>query len=346
MRGFLTKLQRRYADFHTGSVPAFTDVSSPELNDLLSALRQKFIMPAHLSKEQRRLIYKEKHKNVLLTEPVTATISGESFTLQHISKTKDVPNVYHALFDAIELMKEKKDWDNLPNLLEGLKHGGLRTQKLLLKQKVVGKATRAGRQEVILECLRRAADTGIVLEESEFVAKVMLSMHYKAQNSDWDKHETAKALSWAEMVVALLEDPKHAGNRKLDGKKDPRVQPEVTGILLELAAVRAVKHLGSRDSNGKVAEYAMRFLGTPLELKEPENEYVLNPWLLSHIPILHGMYEALKVLDPSSVVAARLKTKSEELDACVSVYRNMLSEVAGAKERPRVGLKMFEKLLG
>ena len=115
-------------------------------------------MPAHLSKEQKNLIYKTKYENFLLTEPVTATISGENFTLQTLRR---LPSANKGLFTAIKLMKKnKKDWDNLPNLLQGLKNAGLDTKKLLIKKKILIRATSAGRQEVVLECLRRVADTG------------------------------------------------------------------------------------------------------------------------------------------------------------------------------------------
>jgi len=305
-------------------------------------------LPAHLGKKQRDLIRKPKYKDLLATEPVTAMLFGEKFTLEHINSRKDVPSARKALFDAVKLMQEKKDWDNLPNLLQGLRHTGFKTQSLDIKEKVVRKATQAGRQEVILECLRRVADTGMSMNEPEFAATVLLSMHRKAMDSDWHEHQTAKALSWAEMVVALMEHPQHAGNRKLDGENDPRLQPDVIGILLDLAAVRAVKHSESRDIDGKVAEYAVRLLGTPLEFKKPadEGDYGLNTWLSTHVPVLHGMYEALKVLDPSSDVAIRLNAKSEELDTMVSNYKERLSEIVSGKEKSFLGLLTYEKLLG
>jgi hypothetical protein len=294
------------------------------------------------------LIYKPKYEKLLATEPVTAEIGGEKFTLQHTNARKDVPSMKKALRQIFSLMKEKKDWDNLPNLLQGLKHVGFQTPTVEWKKMFVRKAAKAGRQEVVLECLRRAEDTGMSLKEPEFVTTVMLSMHKKAVDSDWHEHQTAKALSWAQMVVSLMEDPKHAGSRTLDGENDPRLQPDVIGVLLALAAVRAVKHLESRDVDEKVAEYAARLLGTPLKFQKPaeQTEYGLNRWLSAHVPVLHGMYEALKVLDPSSDVAARLKTKSGELEAMVSTYKEILSDITSGKEMIPISLQTYEKLLG
>jgi len=348
VRASLSISQRDYANFDSGPVPKFTEVSIPELNDLLTALRLRVIFPAHLAKKQRDLIFKPKYEELLATEPVTTTIGGEEFTLENIEPRKDVPSAKKTLFRAIELMKEKKDWGNLPNLLQGLRHTGFKTQTLEVKEKVVRKARQAGRQEVILECIRRVADTGMKLKEPEFVTNVMLAMHWRALESDWHEHETAKALFWAEMVVSLMEDTKHAGSRMLDGENDPRLQPDVIGILLDLAAVRAVKHLESRDVDGKVAEYTARLLGTPLEFRKPaaETEYELNPWLSAHAPVLHGMYEALKVLEPSSDIALRLKVKSVELETMLSTYKELLSDRTSRKENPLIGLQIYDKLLG
>jgi hypothetical protein len=245
-------------------------------------------------------------------------------------------------------MKDKKDWANLPNLLEGLNVAGTNTNAVHIKCLVVTQCRVAGRQEVLLECLRRVKGTGMQLKEPRFVVRVMLAIQHRAFSTDFHEHETAKALKWAEMVVALMENPKHAGSRVLAGENDPRLQPEVIGILLELAAVRAVKHLESRDVDGKVAEYGARLVGTRLEFKTPANEteYELNPWLSAHTQVLHGIYEALKVLESSSAVAEGLQKKGEVLDAMVSTYYEKLASIASKKQKQLFGLQMYEKLLG
>jgi hypothetical protein len=146
----------------------------------------------------------------------------------------------------------------------------------------------------------------------------------------------------------MMEEPKHAGSRFLAGEDDPRLQPQIIGILLELASVKAVKYLEGRDVDGKVAEYSTRLLGTPLDFKPPvnESESALNPWLWRHVPVLHGMYEALKVLDPSSPVAEGLRTKSEVLDSIVSTAYEKLAELVSKENKSLISLQMYEKLLG
>lgn len=277
-----------------------------------------------------------------------ATIAEEDFQLQHIDRRKDLPNSKKSLRQAIRLMKEKKDWVNLPNLLQGLRVAGTNTNSPEIKGIILTKITAVGRQEALLECLRRVEDTGMQLKEPNFAIRVMLAMQMRAFTTDWHDQELAKALKWAEKVVELMESPKHAGSRILAGENDPRLQPEVIGILLELAAVRAVKHLESRDVDGKVAEYGTRLLGTPLDFKTPaeETEYELNPWLWAHVPVLHGIYEALRVLESSSAVAEGLQKKGEVLDAMVSTYYEKLASIASKGGKQLISLQMYEKLLG
>ena len=278
---------------------------------------------------------------------MVATIAGEDFTLQPLDVLKDIPGKLNSLKRATGLMKDKKDWDNLPNLLHGLK-----TSKFYLtpgmQLMVLRRAGSAGRQDVILECLRRVSDTGLVLRNPEFVVQVMWWMQQKAVLSGWDSQETKKALSWAEMVVNLLEDRKHAGSRILAGETDPRVQPEVIGILLQLSAVRASKHLGGKDVDGKVAEYAQKLLGLPVDFKKPnvEKEYEVNMWVSTHVPVLQGMKVAQDILDPTSEVAIGLKARANELDQFLSTFREVLSERQLAREKPLTGLSLYEKLLG
>jgi hypothetical protein len=152
-----------------GAVPAFTATSSPELDDLLTKLRNKVFLPVHLSQEQRNLIYRSKHARSLEAEPVIARIANDEFRLQPINRTKDIIGVQTALDKALDLMKDKKDWDNLPSLLHGIKNVGtlgkgaenlLKENKHRVWKKVVVKAAQVGRLDVILECARRVSDTG------------------------------------------------------------------------------------------------------------------------------------------------------------------------------------------
>ena len=63
---------------------------------------------------------------MLEVESVYAEVAGERFQLQHINRLRDVPGGRSGLVAALNLMTDKKDWDNLPSILRGLKNAGLK----------------------------------------------------------------------------------------------------------------------------------------------------------------------------------------------------------------------------
>jgi hypothetical protein len=344
-----------------GPVPVFTETSSSALDDLLTRVRNALIMPAHLAKQQQDLIYKDKNKRYLASESVTAIIADEEFTLSHIDRLQDVPNGYQALWEAISLMKERKDWDNLPRLLHGMNNAQVlkfnkakyRARKSILARKL----GQAGRQDVLLECIRRCAVTGMTLREPEFVAQVMFWFQMKALESDWDAEATSKALNWAELVSAMMDDTAHTGGTFEIGLKDPRTTPEVIGVLLELAAVRASKHLGGQDKDGKVADYAQRLLlclsqsaessaaGQTGAFRKPEDGgKSLSRWISTHAPILYGMKEAIVVLGPESAITSQLAATAAELESLIQTYGKEVAVMTQGAENVPNGVLIYEKL--
>jgi hypothetical protein len=285
---------------------------------------------------------------MLLAEPITLNVADEEFPLKHIDRM-ELPNAKKGLLKALDLMQGKRDWDNLPRFLEGLHNAG-RKMENLSPFTMVKKAANAGRLDVVLECARRVSSTGFRLKDAVLVNEIVWRIQEKAMLSGWNAKETKQALTWVEMVSVLLEDERHAGSRVVNGEDDPRVQPELVGILLQLAAVRAAQHLDGKDEDGKVAEYAKRFLGLSLGLEPtvktadtPEEVHAANHWLGSMVPILHGMKVAQTVLDPASEVAAELKTKATGLQDLVSQQREIIIN-SGIPSKFR-GLEMYEKLL-
>jgi hypothetical protein len=333
----------------TGAVPIFTEASTPELQNLLTSLREKVIIPAYLPKSQKDLIYKDKYKKLLASEPVTAYLGDEEFTLEHIDRRKDVPNTKKTVRAAIQLMKEKKDWDNLPNLLEGLIVAGYPIEAY--REMIIRWIGSAGRQDIILECVRRVSDTKFTLGDPQVAIQVMLWMSLKGVQSNWNKGETRKALAWAEEVAMLMEDEKHIGSRSLHGENDSRIRPEILGILLELSAVRALKHQDGKDVDGKVAKYAERLLGLPSGFQEPKPRErgdlpalrgkrsdhplrrieAITYWGMVHLPILYGLKAAEAVLGSTSTIATRLEPVEKDLERMVEKYVSELAAFADSK---------------
>jgi hypothetical protein len=149
-------------------------------------------------------------------------------------------------------------------------------------------------------------------------------------------------------VVALLDNPAHTGGQ-LPQESDPRTRANVIGILLELAAVRANKHLGGQDIDGKVAQVSERLLlvlGQTGSIEGPEgsDEGSLNHWVSTHMAVLYGMKQALVVLDSASPTATQLKTKTTELDSLVQATRKRLAKETSGLGRPSKSTDLYKRL--
>lgn len=285
---------------------------------------------------------------MLKSDPVFVDIDGEEFELEHIDRTKDVPNTVKSLFAAVDLMQTKADWDNLPLLLQGL-HGANRKLKPRHAARIVRKACLAGRHDVALECARRVATTGLSLHDPEIVTELMWQLQKKAADADWSEKQTKQALGWAEMVADMLEDPRHAGSRVVS-YIDPRTLPEVIAVLLQLSAVRASKHLAGKDEDGKVARYAERLLGTDLEVRRwanPEpSAHEENYTLSALVPMLHGMKVAADVLPSGTEISQKLKSRIPELEKTTATLRDAERARADGKENKPRGLEIYDLVLG
>ncbi|RAL66521.1 hypothetical protein DID88_006211 [Monilinia fructigena] len=384
----LTRQKRSFASSpvcqRVGNVPSFSPTSSPELDALLSKYRKNLFLPAHLSEYDQELVYGDRHAQSLLTEPVKVQIGEEEFVLEHINRLKDVPSTVKGFRQILNLMTEPKDWDNLPNLLEGL-HDCKRPLSGPLSCQMIRRAGLLGRMDTVIESARRVQYTGFSLRDEEVVMQVMYWIQHKAQISGFGEKETKQALAWAEIVVDLLEDPKHAGHKGpllAEDANDVRALPEVIGILLQLAAVRAVKHTDGKDVDGKVATYTTRLLGTRydlstslLNMKRPEirvyskadpinsevanqtktdgTDYSIreiqnktlrakNHWLVAAVPVLHGMKAAQKVFGPDTIASAKLKENIPRLEKRVNRYASEL-KVASAGN---LGVRTYANLFG
>lgn len=308
-----------------------------------------------------------------------ARIGGEDFQLEHIDRVQDVPNSRKAFFEAVDLMKEKKDWDQVPVMLQELKNAG-RSFNTPLPLILIRKAAIAGRMDVMIECVRRVEATGFRLNDPDLVAALMWGLQYKAIASKFSEKHTKKALSWAEMLLIILEEDRHACHKVL--KNDPRRRLEVIGALLQLAAVRAARHLDGKDEHGMVEKYAERALVASLGQRPPlldveatrektvavettaeeeaaEEErrakkairkraasiHDANAWLKSTVPILHGMKVAQTVLDPASQLAVQLKRKADALEATVISQQELMIKDDLPKNSTYLGLELYDQLL-
>lgn len=287
---------------------------------------------------------------MLEDDPVTVEIAGEEFRLKHIDRTKDQPSTIKGLLEIIANMKDKKDWNNLPVLLEGLKIAGRKVKPQYL-EKLVRKAGQAGRQDAIFECARQVAKTGFVLKDLELVRQVFFWIQHKTMPDGRYVRSQTRALRIAEQTALLMEEERHSGG-VVRGNTDPRVRPEVIGVLLQLAVRTCRLTLNGEDKDGKVEIYAQRLLGSlarGIDLRQdlPATEawYARNALLCNISPMIYGMRGAIEILGPKSATALRLKEHEKSYSTMAATERELLSQELEEGALP-LGAWTYDELLG
>lgn len=241
-----------------GGLPVFQESSSEELSKVLYTLNAKILLPHHLNPEQKRLIFKDKNIAKLEADPIYAQIGTVEMPLEHIQRTRDIPRKWLIFKQAVELSTDQKDWENVVKMLEGFHSANIKMKEQHLL-KFIRRANEAGMQHVVLNALQRVHRTGLSLKSPAILQEVLAGIHHKASVSGWENESTKKALSLAEQVVELMENPEHLGEA-IAKSGDLRASPLVIAVPLELAAVRAAKHTQGEDKDGKVAKYAQRIM--------------------------------------------------------------------------------------
>jgi len=279
-------------------------------------------------------------------------LGEESVQLQPLDPTKDVPDSWTAVLQALELMKREGSaagWgSNLVGLLAGMHTAGRRWKGWQV-EKIVRVAGEAGMAHAVLEAVRASGRTGLVLRDLRVVREVVWGCRAKAVLGKWGEEEVEKGLKYAEQIARLLEGEAHLGKLRAASGADPRVQPDVIGVVLELAGAKAVRHHGGKDVDGKVLVYAQRLManlerGIKEEVEDgrvvAHADYELARW----IPVLNGLRLAQKVLGKSMPQADLAKRKISELDALVQRYGQTLVGAQDSGKAKRRGLIWAEGL--
>lgn len=116
-----------------------------------------------------------------------------------------------------------------------------------------------GQFGIILQCLKVANNTGLTLRDPETLEATIWGLRQIADQQDWSEEATATAIKHANEVASQLESEAHGTGKRIR-KDDPRRDPFVLGVFLELAAVYAWRFKGGKDVDGKVKVFAERLL--------------------------------------------------------------------------------------
>ena len=282
---------------------------------------------------------------------MTVSIGDEEFTLKPLNHLTDEPPFRRSFFRILDMMQEKRDWDNLPGFFEGAKMSG-RKLKSYMAEKFVRRAAEMGRQGVVMRCVMDPERTGVKLDTKGVAREVVWGARKIAVDSEWSEEGVERALRYAEKVLELLEDERHiAGGEKgvtVRRKDDPRFAPEVLGAVLELVARKALMGEGSKDGHGKVERYAQRMMdmwgNTKIGLDDEQQWYAANDQLVMWTPVVNGMRMAVQCLGESSALGERVSTTlAQEVEPVVRKAREMVM-AAAPPGRDRRGLTVYASI--
>ena len=240
-------------------------------------------------------------------------------------------------------MKEGKDFDTIPGLLEGYKVAK-RSVSEYMKEKMTKKCAQAGKGGIILRCIQEVERTGFKLDDLGVARAVMMIPVFQAANSEWSKEGLEKASKSAESILNMLEDPRHVADPAKAKDLDPRIHPDLVGLVLAMFATRAVRFQSSQDEDGKVAKYTERMLSlwenADLTIDEA-NFHTVNFRLANWAPAWQGMNMALRVLNSKSETGRKLSDAlQKDVQPLVEKARDMLLARPNPRGTPWWGMKV------
>ena len=293
-------------------------------------------------------MYKPSRHQILLNDPgVTVTLSNDEEVKLMPMDPHDKPNKAKSLTTLVKLLEnssEPSDWNNLPPFLEGMMMAKEKLPEGWL-QKVVRKANERGKSGVIVRCAEMVKKTGVRFSDPPIAEEMMLGCHIRAAQANWTGKEAEKAMKQAEQVALMMESKEHCGGKLTEGQEDMRKSMVVIGVLLELAAARALHMNGGKDVDGKVIRYAENaLLLCQKGSSEPGKDHIeaatkLERWL----PLWAGLNMAQKVDEvQQGTLAGSLKEQAERLGVVINEAKAQVEEQAMGK--PRRCLNMYNEL--
>ncbi|KAI6380885.1 hypothetical protein MCOR25_001409 [Pyricularia grisea] len=349
------------------TVIRFSKSRKPELNELLTTMRDKILLPCYIPADQRKLLVRTKNKEKLAKNPVVLEVDEKIYKFGYRDPRVDNPSPRGTMMKAIKLMDTDRDFNNLNLLLEGLHSvAKIKWQKPWDMPRIVRRAGYHGQVLKILEAARRVEATGMKLDDAEVVSELMYWIQERAfglrpEADHWTQKGTAQALKWADMVVDMLHLPEHKPAVTPKGQPGGLAfmyDPKVRGAQLHLAAALAVKHPQPENPDVDAAQRKrVTELATGLTHSWPAGKGlreihppVINDkgyrYFLSHdggflrvaAPILHGLELAMTIVEPE--LAEQLKSRRDALAAEVDEV------IAKRPEKVANGLRTYDVLFG
>ncbi|KAI4089124.1 MAG: hypothetical protein LQ344_005603 [Seirophora lacunosa] len=334
-RTFTTSPARR----KHGGLPTFTPTSSPALDALLSTFRTNVFLPAHLLSLQKSLLYRARNHRLLTNpeEPATVKLGNEVHQLHPLNHITDEPNTRRSIAEALALMREPRDWLNVIPFLEGLRQSG-RKVRGWQAEKMARRMGERGAQGVLMEVLRRVDGTGVRLGDLKVCREVMWGGVGRCVQSAWSEEGVREAERWMETWWGMLDEDRHVNKEARKSGRDPKLSPDVVGLLLWVRAVRRLLFGEGKDEGGKVkaaAEMVMAVWGNRDVSVDEADWNDANYKLMMWAPVWHAMVMARKVLGDDTPLGRSMETAiTQELEPTLKKASSIVEQhVSGETDR-------------
>jgi hypothetical protein len=301
------------------------------------------------------MVFKASRHQKLQENPLILQEGDKEIQVEPV-KPEDRPKISRTLHSIIDLMNEPDDFRKIPEVLKGLNQAS-RPANAEIATKITRKANEMGLQDVTMRCARGVKNTGFNLGNVEVADEAILGAHLMAQQSEWTKEGLEAASKYAWNITRLLDEPRHSGKNQKIRKPvphgtlnlNPSAQPHFIGILLELSALQAVKYNDRNDMEGRVGNFADKFLATWENKEEawpnhPNDTHRCNHVLAQWAPTWFGLKAAVQVRDLDASQKKGLKEHLAELTEALTDAKQTLLE-HDKKANDRRGVKLFDELL-
>lgn len=286
---------------------------------------------------QRKKIFRARWKVKLEQNPIEIEVDGKKIRFRHLNSAGgEVPSARRLLWQALDNMQTKDDWQKLPRLLEALYFNANSRFEHSDWPKIVRKASMSGNLGPIFDSMRNPTKTGLKLNSSETIQEVMSAIVWEAASAGWTPAATERAFKNADKVVQYMHQDEHQLGTQAGwvwaekGRHPLKKDPQFLSVPLLLASMMVARH-------GKAAEYlplARKYAIVVVE-RWPENKGLLelhpneayidpegmaylvekNKFLQVASPILRGFDLAIEALGGQ-----------QGLDGQIRARRNALAE--------------------
>ncbi|KAI1021656.1 hypothetical protein LB504_012895 [Fusarium proliferatum] len=223
----------------------FAETKNPQLNEILTEIQEKIILPAHLPEKARKLVFDPKKSDYIQRNPVTIEVDGLEHTFKTIDRFNGIPNSMKAFAEATKLMKTKEEWDNISTLLAGYKKAGIKLKRWHADA-VTRRAGHNRQPYVVIECAQQVEKTGLSLQRDSTVILLLGSINRKIISPKGEESETQQALKWNKMVWDIIQRPEHLA-KNTPPRRQPHMNPVIRGMILfsQASAVKEQQAAGA-----------------------------------------------------------------------------------------------------